>query len=233
MITKSISERGLLLTGRSDSHVVPYKDKHRLHVEALGAFLRLQKRAAAEGFALEIVSSFRDYERQARIWNRKAGGFSPLLDPDGKQLEYALLTPDEIVDAILRWSALPGSSRHHWGTDIDVFDANRIALKDIQLIPAEYEVGGPNHGLSTWLEEQMRDGRAEGFYRPFRQDRGGISPEPWHLSYAPVSSEYFADYGLDLYLDNIREGSTLELRETLLGRGKELFQRFFKSVDLP
>ena len=51
--------------------------------------------------------------------------------------------------------------------------------------PAEYLAGGPFHRLTTWLDAHMH---AFGFFRPYTTDRGGVAPEPWHLSYAPVAS---------------------------------------------
>ena len=54
----------------------------------------------------------------------------------------------------------------------------------LQVVPAEYHAGGPFHRLTTWLDAHMH---AFGFFRPYTTDRGGVSPEPWHLSYAPVA----------------------------------------------
>ena len=70
-----------------------------------------------------------------------AGG--PCWIRDGTPLDAAVMTAPQIVRAILHWSALPGASRHHWGTEIDVID--RAALTDgrkAQLVPAEYGADG-------------------------------------------------------------------------------------------
>jgi hypothetical protein len=84
------------------------------------------------------------------------------------------LTPAERVAAILWWSALPGTSRHHWGTDFDVLDAAAMpAGYKLQVIPAEYLEGGPFHRLTTWLDAHMG---AFGFFRPYTTDRGGVAP---------------------------------------------------------
>ena len=55
----------------------------------------------------------------------------------------------------------------------------------LQVVPAEYLAGGPFHRLTTWLDAHMH---AFGFFRPYTTDRGGVRPEPWHLSYAPVAT---------------------------------------------
>ena len=45
--------------------------------------------------------------------------------------------------AILVWSALPGASRHHWGTDLDVFDrAVQPPGEPLELLARHYEPGG-------------------------------------------------------------------------------------------
>ena len=81
--------------------------------------------AAADGIDLVAFSSFRDFDRQLAIWNGKFRGERPMQDRAGRPLDALALTPAERVAAILWWSALPGASRHHWGTDIDVMDAAR------------------------------------------------------------------------------------------------------------
>jgi len=61
------------------------------------------------------------------------------------------------VRAILHWSALPGASRHHWGTEIDVID--RAALADgrkAQLIPAEYGADGSLPGSTAGLRSMPK-----------------------------------------------------------------------------
>ena len=85
----------------------------------------------------------------------------------------------------LLWSALPGASRHHWGTDVDVIDARATAPGyRVQLTPEEYAPGGPFAPLGEWLEANAA---RFGFFRPFRGVLSGVQPEPWHFSFAPVA----------------------------------------------
>ncbi|MFV0278041.1 MAG: M15 family metallopeptidase, partial [Parahaliea sp.] len=82
----------------------------------------------------------------------------------------------------------PGTSRHHWGTDLDVFDAAAVSRDyALQLTPAEAAPGGPFHALHGWLDTRMAAGASHGFYRPYDRERGGVAPERWHRSYAPLS----------------------------------------------
>ena len=176
------------LTGQDASHLVEVQGKHRLQPLAAQAFQLLQKEARQAGFELAIASSYRSYQRQLAIFNGKACGERPVLDDTGVRVDMAALPDAEKLAAILRFSALPGTSRHHWGTDLDVFDA-ATAGEDycVQLTPAESDPGGPFFALHNWLDERMADNRTFGFYRPYGVDQGGVAPERWHLSYAPVS----------------------------------------------
>jgi LAS superfamily LD-carboxypeptidase LdcB len=176
------------LTGRVRSHVLDLPDSGgTLHPDAAGAFLGLRAAAMQSDIDLIPVSTFRSFQHQLTIWNDKFHGRRPLLDQRGRTLDAAVMTEEQRVSAILLWSALPGASRHHWGTDLDVID--RAALppgQRPQLIPTEYAPGGAFARLGAWLPRHCED---YGFFLPYDHDRGGVRPEPWHLSYAPVSSQ--------------------------------------------
>ena len=176
-----------MLTGRSEAHLVPLCGPHRLQPEAAQAFIRLQCAARAAGFDLQPASTFRDFDRQRAIWNGKFRGERPLLDQASQPLDAAALPVAQRCEAILRWSALPGTSRHHWGTDLDVYDPSRLpAGQPLQLEPWEYLPGGYFAPLTEWLTGHMAE---FGFYRPFAEDRGGVAIEPWHLSYYPAARQ--------------------------------------------
>lgn len=176
------------LTGLDDSHLVTLPDGHRLQREVAQAFAALQADARTAGFALAIASSFRSFERQLTIWNGKASGARAVHDDAGRAVPMAELAPLEQLHAILRFSAIPGTSRHHWGTDLDVFDAAALPPQyQLQLSPQEVAPGGLFDPLHRWLDERMAAGASHGFYRPYDEDRGGVARERWHLSYAPLA----------------------------------------------
>ncbi|WP_347136719.1 M15 family metallopeptidase [Parahaliea mediterranea] len=173
------------LTGVDESHLVEVPGGHRLCPAVAGDFAALQRDAAAAGFDLRIASGFRSFERQRAIWNAKAGGVRTVHDDRGRPLDMARLAPGEQLRAILRFSALPGASRHHWGTDLDVYDAAAVAADyRVQLTPGEVADDGVFGPLHRWLDARMAAGRSRGFYRPYGVDRGGVAPERWHLSHA-------------------------------------------------
>lgn len=142
--------------------------------------LALKDAAAQAGFNLNIASGFRDFERQRSIWNNKMSGASAILDSDSQPLDNEKLSEQDKVMAILRWSALPGASRHHWGCDFDVFD--RASLPHgvtLQLEPWEY-LQGHQAQFYLWLKRNLT---RFGFFFPYAEDLGGVAPEPWHISH--------------------------------------------------
>ncbi len=221
----------LELTGRARTHVVQRDDLGAaLHPAVIGPFLALREAAAAEGIELAIFSGFRDFEAQCRIWNPKFRGERVLYDARGNARDYAALGAGELIDAILAWSALPGASRPHWGSDLGVFA--RAALPPgyrVRLLPDEFAPGGVFHRLYLWLGENA--GRF-GFFRPYPDYRGGVYPEPWHLSYAAVAVPAMALLSADLVAAAIRQSDILG-KEAVLQRLPEIFRSYVTNVADP
>lgn len=215
-----------LLLGLNDSELVEVPELAcRVHRAVVAPLLQLQARAAEAGFALRVASSYRSFERQRLIWNAKAQGQRPVLDSAGEPLDISLLSETELVYAILRWSALPGASRHHWGTDLDVYDASCIAPDyPLQLTVAETCGDGPFAAFHAWLSEELQRPECE-FYRPYVEDRGGIAPEPWHLSYAPLALEFARQHSAALLREQLL-AADLALKTTVLADLNSIYQRF-------
>lgn len=218
-----------ILTGKTASHLTPSLGGFLFAPEAARAIERLAKRALSEGFELKITSSFRDFERQKSIWNAKASGQRVLLDSHGEILEFASLNEDQIIDAIMRWSAFPGASRHHWGTDVDVYDGSAVD-PDYQVQLTPQEVSGVFAPFYSWLDQLIASDDAEGFYRPYDQDRGGVAPEAWHLSYRPLASQYERAYTSDFFLDHLNSLSDVLLLEQVKERADEIHARYISNV---
>jgi LAS superfamily LD-carboxypeptidase LdcB len=178
------------LTGRDDSHITYADGGVGLTDETWRAFTTLRKAGAEQGFDLRIASGFRSFARQLAIWNGKASGIRPVHDNRGEPVAILGLPDAEKIHAILRYSALPGASRHHWGSDLDVFDA--AAMPEdyrLQLVPGEVTEAGIFGALHAWLDAQIEEGLAAQFYRPYASDRGGVAVERWHLSYRPLACD--------------------------------------------
>lgn len=179
------------LFGLSEDHLVDLDDGIMVHEAIVEPFRALRDRAANEGIDLAVASGFRSYHRQKIIFDEKWQGKRSVLSDDDRLLDRSEFEDSEWLERILRFSALPGTSRHHWGTDIDVFD--RAALNADQqpaLLPSEYHATGVFARLGEWLQEHMARDNAEGFFRPYDIDTGGVSVEPWHLSFRPTAERF-------------------------------------------
>jgi LAS superfamily LD-carboxypeptidase LdcB len=226
IISSASTLTGLQLTGQDESHLQALASGHLLHPLAAIEFEKLVLDAREAGFELAVASSFRSFERQCAIWNDKARGGRAVHDDSGRPIAMDELSAAEKLHAIMRFSALPGTSRHHWGSDLDVFDAKAMpANYPLQLSPGEVAPGGLFDPLHLWLDERMACGESRGFFRPYSIDRGGVAPERWHLSYAPLARECERACSKDL-LGAVLSGADLELWAEVSGQLPELIKRY-------
>ena len=195
------------LTGQVETHLTQLNTRTAIHHKVVAPFMALQESAKKAGFDLQIASGFRSFERQLLIWNKKYAGKVPLLAKDESVLDIHQLSELEKLFAILHWSALPGASRHHWGTDFDIYDPSLLPRgKNLQLTFAEYEKSGYFFELSQWLSDNMGE---FGFYRPYQTYQGGVAAEPWHISYMPIAQECLKKLNRAVILDLIIENNVL------------------------
>lgn len=199
---------------------------HRLEANTAAAFLTMQRAAAYDGIDLQICSAYRDFDKQLTIWNAKASGKRVLLNQESEPVSIAQLSSNELVNLILVWSAIPGTSRHHWGTDIDIFDGKRIAQEDLRLISKEYQANGPCFKLNQWLNKHAQK---YGFYRPYQPALSGVSPEPWHISYFPISNGYLDAYDFKS-IKVVLESSAILQKDTILAQLESLINEYVKRV---
>ena len=219
------------ITGRARTHVVQIKEpRFAAHREVTDAFLEMRAEAAAAGFDLQVISSFRDFKTQLKIWNNKFSGKKPLFDIEGNVRDTSEMTDEQIVRHIFDWSALPGGSRHQWGTEIDVFD--RLAIpKDykVKLLPEEVSEGGVFHPLHQWLDANIH---RFGFFKPYKIYQGGMFPEPWHLSYAPVSLKAIDYLSFEL-LDKLIKETEILAKEIVLELLPEIYDQHILNITSP
>ena len=219
-----------MLTGKSREHLVnlptPYSPHHFLQAKAMKAFQGLQQSAVKNGFNLQPVSSFRDFARQQLIWNGKFNGERKVHDDAGNALDLSQLNDWQKSQAILRWSALPGGSRHHWGTEIDIFDPDLLPQgQSLQLEPWEYEKGGYFFELSEFLTENLPH---FDFSLPFMQmpAEKKIGREPWHISYIPLSEKAKQLFSAELLLQ-AWEKEEIAGKATLQQHFPQIFEQYF------
>lgn len=136
-----------------------------LRVEAFDAFKKMHKAAGKDGVKLIIRSATRNFDYQKRIWERKWRAQKKSRSAKNKALN------------ILKLSSMPSTSRHHWGTEVDLNAfSNRWFEHDQGLI------------LFRWMNNNAAK---YGFHRPYtKKDNSrpnGYNEEKWHWSYTPLS----------------------------------------------
>ena len=99
---------------------LPYGNRTGMYLrkDTYRAFLAMHAAAAKTGIQLQIISATRNFQAQKAIWEAKWTG-NRLIE-NGKNAAKAYPEPVSRALKILEYSAMPGASRHHWGTDIDL-----------------------------------------------------------------------------------------------------------------
>ncbi|QOL27329.1 M15 family metallopeptidase [Thalassotalea sp. LPB0316] len=228
------------ITGLSDQHICYVNDKFNqtaksdakfgIHHTVVEPLRKLVDAAKDAGFNLTIASGFRNFDRQLSIFNRKANGQLPVFDKNNQQLDISALSNHELLHAIMYFSALPGTSRHHWGTDFDFYDASLLPQgQSLALAPWEYQQGGYFYHLNQWLDKHALQ---YGFYRPYDKYRGGVAIEPWHFSYFPLAKQYQAHLSSQ-QLAEIYQHSEMLLKAEIVDNIEHLFQQYVTNVAKP
>ncbi|MGB0374057.1 MAG: M15 family metallopeptidase [Flavobacteriaceae bacterium] len=176
--------------------------------EVYEAYERMRQAAAKEGIEIKVVSAHRSYHRQREIWNAKY-----------KTLTLQGLPAKDAIQEIITYSTLPGTSRHHWGTDIDIIDNANPQSGDV-LLAEKFYGDGPSSALRSWMNRNAAD---YGFLEVYTDhpNRKGFAHEPWHYTYHSLSKAY-----LEVLTNQVI--SEIAKDEQLLGR-KFLDADFFKS----
>jgi vancomycin permeability regulator SanA/LAS superfamily LD-carboxypeptidase LdcB len=174
-----------------------------LHKKAAQAFINMRKAAKKEGVNLTIKSGARNFYYQKGIWERKWKKYASIKDPKKRALK------------ILEYSSMPGTSRHHWGTDID--------LNNFENSYFEKGKGLKEH---QWLK---KNAWKFGFHQVYTQnkDRPGYHFENWHWSYLPLANQYLEQYNKKISYSDISGFSGSE-------KAKEIgmIKNFVNGVDL-
>lgn len=171
-----------------------------LRKETYEAFIKMSAAARMEGVELVILSATRNFEAQKRIWENKWNG---KVQVEGKDLT-TVNDPNERARLILLYSSMPATSRHHWGTDMDLNSLEN----------SFFESGD---GLKTyqWLTTHAAE---YGFCQPYtskRNGRTGYEEEKWHWSYLPLSSEFLKLYKTKVKYTDIKGFTGSEVAKPL------------------
>jgi LAS superfamily LD-carboxypeptidase LdcB len=148
-----------------------------LRKDTYGAFQKMWAAAQADGVKLTIISATRNFQRQKEIWEAKWTGARLIENGTNAAKKY----PDPKTRAlkILEYSSMPGSSRHHWGTDIDLNDLDNYTFEK-----------GAGKMVYQWLKKHAA---GYGFCQPYTPKGTGrptgYNEEKWHWSYIPVAKK--------------------------------------------
>jgi D-alanyl-D-alanine carboxypeptidase len=155
-----------------------YSDREvYMRQEAYESFLKMQDAAAQDGVPLKIMSATRPFNIQKMIWERKWKGRQKV---NGKFVPQDAPAKDKAVQ-ILEWNSMPSTSRHHWGTDIDI--------NSVDPINWDKEPGATHY---KWLVEHANE---YGFCQVYSAGRPyGYQEEKWHWSYIPLARKFTEEY---------------------------------------
>ncbi len=189
---KRNQDKKLYLTGhfdpilRDDFVVIPEKYnisgyKMYLRREALSAFIDMAEDAKKSGINLKIASATRNFNYQKSLWDKKWTGYTLV---EGADLSKTIPNGLDRFQKILEYSAAPTTSRHHWGTDIDINNAN-----------VEYFSTKEGVQVYDWL---TANASSYGFCQPYntKDDNRptGYNEERWHWSYTPLAKDFTKEY---------------------------------------
>lgn len=148
-----------------------------LRKDTYESFRKMWEAAQKDGITLTIVSATRNFDRQKAIWEGKWTGTRKIENGTNAAQKYP--EPKTRALKILEYSSMPGSSRHHWGTDIDLNDLDNYTFEH-----------GQGKVLYAWLKKHAHE---YGFCQPYTakgKDRStGYNEEKWHWSYIPVAQQ--------------------------------------------
>jgi LAS superfamily LD-carboxypeptidase LdcB len=150
-----------------------------LRKESYEAFVKMANAAKKEGVILFIISATRNFTSQKSIWENKWNGKTLV---EGKNLTTIADFPER-AKMILLYSSMPGTSRHHWGTDMD-----------LNSLDNSYFASGEGLKIYQWL--QIHSAEFD-FCQPYTSKatgRSGYEEEKWHWSYLPLSKELLKEY---------------------------------------
>lgn len=153
---------------------IRHADREGLYLrkDVYEAFKIMYQHALDDSIRLQIRSATRNFNYQKGIWERKWNG-SELVE-GGENLAESTSDSVERALKILRYSAMPGASRHHWGTDIDLNNFEN-----------SWFAAGEGLDIYNWLKAHAAE---HGFCQPYTAGRPhGYLEERWHWTYMPVS----------------------------------------------
>lgn len=194
----------------SDEHAQGSAKGAYLRKETYQAFIKMSEAAKKEGVELIIISATRNFDSQKRIWENKWEGRTMV---EGKNLT-TVKDPKERARLILLYSSMPTTSRHHWGTDMDLNSSENSFFES-----------GEGLKIYQWLTAH---GAEYGFCQPYTSKTGGrtgYEEEKWHWSYLPLSGDL-----LEAYKKQVRYSDLKGFAGSEVAKSMEVIKRYVEGV---
>ncbi len=184
-----------------------------LHRKTYNAFITMHKAAQKENISLEILSGGRNFWHQKKIWEAKWNGQTHV---NGKALNLTLPNPLKRAKKILQYSSMPATSRHHWGTDIDINALNNAYFKNKR-----------GKKVYLWLKKNAKYfGFCQVYTQKDKQYRSGYEEERWHWSYLPLAKLLLQEYSKQVSYKNLQGFSGANIASSL-----DIIQDYVKGID--
>ena len=138
------------------------RNNHAIDQRAYPALQRMMDDCRAEGLQPTICSSYRSWEKQEELFQRKVQSCLPQAGSLEEAEEQAAV-----------WVARPGTSEHQAGLAVDIVD------KSYQLL----DEGQEDTAVQKWLMEHCAE---YGFILRYPTEKSaltGVGYEPWHYRY--------------------------------------------------
>ncbi len=155
---------GMIQDPESDHYALP---------EVMRAYWQLKEQAKEDHWRLILVSGYRSFKSQRRIWNNS----------DDAHLKKGATDQKKRVEAVMSLASVPGLSRHHWGTELDI---SEFSLRG-QLVNVEPDTPEKVLEFYKWMDNNAPK---YGFCKVYLGKGGVVNHEPWHWSYLPFSKTY-------------------------------------------
>ncbi len=195
-----------------DNKYVPKGKIFYLRKEVYNAFLRMYRAALKDSVKLKIVSATRNFDYQKQLWEEKWKGETPLNNEDLSKYDSSAK-----VKMLLKYISMPGTSRHHWGTDIDLNSGD-----------FDYFFTDEGDKFYTWMK---KNAHKFGFCQPYifyqRYNPFSVQEEKWHWSYLPLAHCFFENYKNKIKYTDINGFNGSELAPLL-----DVFTNYVKNINI-
>ena len=180
-IVELAERRGYRVRWQADEQVLEAVGSYLLQEAAARAWEEMKAAAAREGIQLELVSAYRSLERQRQIFLKELG-WSAAEAAGGPVTAQTIASgsADRRIEEVLRYSSIPGFSKHHSGYAIDISDPSEgHAFTEFAQSPGFAWISGRNY----------LNAKRFGFIPSYPPGAEGRGPDPESWEYVWVGRD--------------------------------------------